>query len=270
MSHPTDILNRRANGRGVAIEAYPSAADLSIAERAIFQKLSPRLAGKRLLDIGVGGGRTTAFMLDLSRDYTAIDHCEGLVDVVKAKFRLDSVYYCDVCDMRRFADGTFDFALFSFNGLDYVSHEDRLKALGEINRVLADDGLFVFSSHNRNRINGRSKSSRSLPHEGIGTGTRFRHSLKSVLLTPRHWLKQRHETKTPEYAIINDDGPRYSLLTYYITPLRQVAQLESLRFAVESIYNFAGHAARTDDQSPWLYYLSSKRSSASEMAYLAR
>src|SRR5713226_8305950 len=148
MSGAMEAINRRAYGRGYALEAYGSAADLSIAERAIFQTLGPRITGKRLLDIGVGGGRTTGFMLELSRDYTAIDYCEGFVDAVKAKFGLDSVYCCDVRDMRRFADRAFDFVLFSFNGLDYVSHEGRLKALAEINRVLANGGLLVFSTHN--------------------------------------------------------------------------------------------------------------------------
>jgi SAM-dependent methyltransferase len=263
MSQAMDNLNRIAYGPGFALEAYASSANLSIAERAIFQALGPRIAGKRLLDIGVGGGRTTAFMLELSRDYTAIDYCEGFVDVVKAKFGLDSVYCCDVRDMSRFADEAFDFVMFSFNGLDYVSHEGRLKSLAEINRVLRRDGLFVFSSHNRNRPNGRPRPRLLIDGEAIAAGRWLKSKLKTALLSPRHWLMRRYEVETSEYAIVNDDGLHYSLLTYYITLRKQIEQLESLQFTIEGIYNVAGRYAEDDDQSPWLYYVASKRSETS-------
>jgi SAM-dependent methyltransferase len=263
MNQAMDNLDRIAYGRGFALETYASLANLSIAERAIFQSLGPRIAGKRLLDIGVGGGRTTAFMLELSRDYTAIDYCEGFVDVVKAKFGLNSVYCCDVRDMSRFADEAFDFVLFSFNGLDYVSHEGRLKALAEINRVLRRDGLFVFSSHNRNRSEGRPKPRLVNDGETIVAGRWLKSKLKAALLSPRHWLMRRYEVETSEYAIVNDDGRYYSLLTYYITLQKQIEQLKSLQFAVEGVYNVAGQFAGDNDQSPWLYYLASKRSDTS-------
>ena len=52
--------------------------------------------------------------------------------------------------MNEFKDEEFDYIIFSFNGLDSINHEDRLKGLREIYRVLKQDCLFVFSSHNRN------------------------------------------------------------------------------------------------------------------------
>ncbi len=45
-------------------------------------------------------------------------------------------------------DNSFDFVLFSFNGMDSFSHKDRIAALGEIRRVLRNDGIFYFLSHN--------------------------------------------------------------------------------------------------------------------------
>jgi ubiquinone/menaquinone biosynthesis C-methylase UbiE len=53
--------------------------------------------------------------------------------------------------MPAFENETFDFVMFSFNGLDYLSHSDRLLALGEIRRVLKPAGLLLFSSHNAER-----------------------------------------------------------------------------------------------------------------------
>jgi SAM-dependent methyltransferase len=255
-AHVMDTLNHHAYASRLAAGAYGREASLSIAERVILEQLRPRLVGKRLLDIGVGGGRTTPFLLELSRQYTAIDYSERLVNLVRTKFGLDSVYCCDVRDMSRFADGTFDFILFSFNGLDYVPHNGRLIALGEIYKVLVRGGLFLFSSHNRHG----SDEARP-PDNGSGRKTitkSFVHNLRTVLLMPRHWRMRRHEIETAEYAILNDKGLRYSLLTYYIAVPNQIAQLERLGFSVEGVYDVQGRAAGDDDRSSWIHYLVSK------------
>jgi ubiquinone/menaquinone biosynthesis C-methylase UbiE len=254
--HVMDSVNRDAYDSALATEAYDREGDLSIAERVILKQVRARVLGKRILDIGVGGGRTTRFLLELSRKYTAIDYSEQLVNLVKTKFGLNSVYCCDARDMGRFPDESFDFILFSFNGLDYVPHNGRLTALNEIHRVLGYGGMYLFSSHNRNQ------SRQALPpteRSSRGSLTKsVKSTLKSMLLMPRHWRMRRYEVETAEYAIRNDSGLRYSLLTYYITIRSQIAQLESLGFSVEGIFDARGHAAESDDRSPWIHYLVSK------------
>src|ERR1700736_6917585 len=105
-----DAINRKAYAGRFARKIYDRTTGLSTAERVILEKLRSQVAHKRLLDIGVGGGGTTPFLLELSRDYTAIDYSESLVGIVRTKYRLDSVYCCDVRDMSRFANEAFDFA----------------------------------------------------------------------------------------------------------------------------------------------------------------
>uniref|UniRef100_UPI00146F81A2 class I SAM-dependent methyltransferase n=1 Tax=Kuenenia stuttgartiensis TaxID=174633 RepID=UPI00146F81A2 len=68
----------------------------------------------------------------------------------KEKFANTTFLHHDVRNMKIFEDDTFDFVLFSYNGLDSMGNNNRLKTLKEIHRILKKDGVFVFSSHNRN------------------------------------------------------------------------------------------------------------------------
>lgn len=61
---------------------------------------------------------------------------------------LGTFVICEGRDLSQFRTASFDLILFSFNGIDYLSHAGRLKALTEIRRVLAIGGVFVFSSDN--------------------------------------------------------------------------------------------------------------------------
>ncbi len=175
---------------------------------------------------------------------------------MKLKFGLDSVYCCDVRDMSRFPDQSFDFILFSFNGLDCIAHQGRLRALAEIRRVLKHAGIFVFSSHNRSHLDE--------PHNAVATRVRyslmtsFKRNIWRVLLAPRHLRLRRHEVTTSEYAIVNDGGLRYSLLLYYISVRSQIDQLKKLGFSVEGVFDTQGDPAQEDDHSPWIHYVVSK------------
>jgi SAM-dependent methyltransferase len=251
-----DAANHRAYSSRLAVKAYTDDRGLSIAEQRILERLRPRLTDKKLLDIGVGGGRTTPYLLSLSRDYCAIDYSDKLVRLTKAKFGLDSVYCCDARDMRRFNDQTFDFVMFSFNGIDYIAHEGRLAALREIRRVLRTDGMFLFSSHNRNGL--IASASATAGPNTKGFRGRLKRAVKRVLLLPRHRRMRRGQVQCEDYAIINDEGLRYSLLTYYVTPRCQRGQLEMAGFQVEGVYNAEGLSADDDDRSLWIHYLAAK------------
>lgn len=254
-----DAQNHQAFNSPFAIKTYTELEGLAPAEVAVLERLKPRISGKALLDIGVGAGRTTAFLLKVSRDYTAIDYSEVLVRQARKRFGLDSIYCCDVRDMSRFSDGRFDFVFFSFNGLDCISHEGRLKALGEIRRVLRPEGIFLFSSHNRANLEDLSNAS--------GQYTKAQ-SLKrgvwKMLLLPRRLRLRRHETLTSEYAIVNDSGLHYSLLLYYITIRSQIAQLQRLGFSLEAVCDMQGAPPDDDNRAPWIHYLVTKSSAISE------
>src|ERR1700687_1673139 len=54
-----DTLNHTAYEGRFALKTYSDPRGLMPAESAILESLRPRIVGKTLLDIGVGGGRTT-------------------------------------------------------------------------------------------------------------------------------------------------------------------------------------------------------------------
>lgn len=243
-------VNRRAYDSLAAAQAYSRGDELSLPERTVLARLSPQLQGGKLLDLGVGAGRTTPALLRISRNYTGLDYSPRLAELAKRRTGVRTIYCGDACDMRDlFEDERFDFALFSFNGIDYMPHDSRIAALAEIHRVLRPGGWFFFSSHNRAAINKRARA--------IG----LKAQLKKVAFLPRHWRLRRLESETAEYAVLNDSGLRYSLLTYYIEVSAQIAQLTAVDFDFVAAYDTSGLPVAEDLESPFIHYLATKTKS---------
>ncbi len=238
---------------------YDRQDGLLLPERVILERLRTELTNRRLLDIGVGGGRTTRFLLEISPHYTGIDYSPQFVSLVRRKFSLDTVFHCDARDMRRFGDAAFDFVMFSFNGLDYVDHEGRLAALREVHRVLAPGGAFVFSTHNRSwREVGKLPWQRS-PKWRAGF---VRDCVTAIVHSGRRRRMKQLEQRTPEYAILNDLAHDYSLLHYHIAIPDQVRQLAALGFGATVPYNMSGRSVSDDTDDGTTYFLTRKTPTA--------
>jgi ubiquinone/menaquinone biosynthesis C-methylase UbiE len=132
------------------VNTYAQATELQPAERELFNKhLRPNIS---ILDIGVGGGRTTAYLAAPSDQYVGIDYSEEMVRACRSRYPSQRFELCDASDLTMFADKSFDAVVFSFNGIDTLGPEGRSRCFSEVARVLADDGKFIFSSHNARRL----------------------------------------------------------------------------------------------------------------------
>ena len=140
--------NARAYRRAGIVAGYAGRDDLHEGEARLLGRIGP-LDGVRMLDIGVGGGRTTAYFFDRVASYNGIDYSPELVAATRSRFPRADVIEGDARDLAGFPDASFDLVLFSFNGIDYISDAGRRRVLREAKRVLAPGGTFLFSTHNR-------------------------------------------------------------------------------------------------------------------------
>ena len=117
----------------------------------------------------------------------------------------------------------FDFILASSNGLDYMPHNDRLKALKEIKRVGKKGGYFFFSSHNLLGIDRLLEVKLSLNPISMS-----KNLIAYVLLKLLN--KDFSKLKKEKYTFINDGANQFRLSTYYVQPKEQIKQLENIGF----------------------------------------
>ena len=120
---------------------------LTPCERLLFETYIP--VESAILDLGVGGGRTTGFLAARASRYVGVDYSSAMVKACQDKFPGLEFVTADAADLSIFRDGSFDAVVFSFNGIDYVLPEDRRRSSWEhVYRVLKPGGRLIFSCHN--------------------------------------------------------------------------------------------------------------------------
>ncbi len=114
--------NQKTYASAQIVNYYRSLNALQPAEQMILDRLSPSLSNLKMLDIGVGAGRTTQYFCDQTAEYIGIDSSPEMIAACQNRFSQSplknanvSFEVCDARDMNCFADDTFDFILFSFN-----------------------------------------------------------------------------------------------------------------------------------------------------------
>ncbi|MCG6116859.1 MAG: class I SAM-dependent methyltransferase [Aquimonas sp.] len=233
---------------------YAGQQQLQPAERMILARLAPLLQERPVLDLGVGAGRTTPHLRALTQRYVGIDISPEMVASARRSFPGVSF---EVGDARAlpFADGSFDFVLFSFNGIDHADQADRLRILAEIHRLLTPGGWFAFQTHNR---------------EVRWPGLRDR--LRAVLprlQQPRSWLRfpiaavralgehlRGHDVAEPsetfaDHVMLRDSSRGYTVTYYAISLPAQLAQLQAAGFESVQAFDLAGEPIGERGSQEW-------------------
>lgn len=252
-----DQINRRVyHGDGVTHQ-YAHSQTLNVAETIALLKYHDLFAGRDVLDIGVGTGRTTRYLNLLARRYVAIDYSPVMIDYMHRAMPDVASMLGDARDLSMFERGEFDFVFAPNNVIDALSHRDRLQCLQEIHRVLKPGGLLVFSSHNRELRPELRTPSVEWSRNPVDSVLRIRNWVRSMSNRARLESYQREE---PDYALFCDAGHDYSCLHYYIDQRTQRRQLREQGFEVLEVIAPDGRFLLEGDgtvESHWLLYVAS-------------
>lgn len=222
-----------------SVRAFHDSKELFPAERAALDRYGKAIKSARVLDIGIGKGRTTGHLAGVSAQYTGIDYSSEMVRCAKARFPDVDLRVMDARDLSIFSSASFEIAIFSYNGIDYAGHADRLLILREIHRVLVQGGVLLFSSHNRNSpiVPPRAIANLELSADTSKLVKGVFGYLRGLVHGARMRRLERYEA---DYALCNDCACHYRLLTYYITPEAQRVQLEQLGFHGIDAFDLVG------------------------------
>jgi SAM-dependent methyltransferase len=235
---------------------------------------APLIRSQRVLDIGVGGGRTVGLLALLTDHYIGVDYSPEMVAACRARYPTKDFRVVDARDMSRFEDGSFEFVFFSHNGIDTVGEQDRKRIYQEVHRVLTEDGLFAFST-----LNKEGRSYKESPFQLHRPGQPFDRSLRAAALlifrnaTDPHRLARRYRNwRLAKRARVEGDGwamcalavRDFILTNHFVTLERLRAELGEADFSVITLFgsdSFGGALlpAATTKRSDSFYAVVRKR-----------
>ena len=197
-----------------AVEIYTEKKKLFKAEELIFKEYLQTPC--KILDLGCGAGRTTRYLKDMGHDVIGIDIANMQIEQAM-RLHPDIDFRVGDATKLKFKDQTFDFVLFSFNGLDCIYPEtERIEAMKQIYSVLNPGGGFIFSSHDLSFVRNNKRNWRR---------------------KPRHYKNFYYKERTV-YG---------NLIMYYGTRARNLNTLRSVGFKDPKYYEAFGKG--------WRYYV---------------
>jgi ubiquinone/menaquinone biosynthesis C-methylase UbiE len=240
--------------------------------------------GAAVLDLGVGGGRTTPYLSRGASRYVGVDYASEMIRVCRGKYPDLEFIEADASDLSAIPSSSFDAVVIAFNGLDYViPDEKRALCCVECHRLLKPGGVLLFSSHNPRAIFVRPTWNR----ERVRTAARAfagrlrfmeQPAILALSLAAGMRASLRAGWGSLKRAIVRIPSPAFwrgegylldsahgGLTTHCWVPSRAVAELEKHQFRMEKVlgndYPHAGGQYITD----WYYYVFFKSSAVGEV-----
>jgi len=236
------------------VRTYSRQHRLFAAEQTILGLLLDGLQTCRMLDLGVGAGRTPGHFAPRVKEYVGVDNSPAMVEICRRKFNRHANATFLVGDARHldFADGRFDFLLFSFNGLDSMDQPDRERVFREMKRVLRNDGILCFSTHNTRGLQKIYSFQFHLDPRRLWWECK-RHRLVQKVNGPASLFSDK------EWFSIKDGAYEFRLSVIYVRPELQIRQLEEMGFRDVAVFSERGLALCEEEvrrnTDLWLYYL---------------
>ena len=217
---------------------------LCAAETMILLRWRDAFAGKRVLDLGVGSGRTTRFLLPFAADYTGVDFSPNMLARCQRDFPTAKLRQLDIRELGQLAGERYDFVMASWAVLDALSPEDRAASLARIATLVAPGGVFVLSAHNREAsLAGRAPRLVWSPRPD-----RLARELWHFAIARWNYARLRGlRRETAEYALFNDMAHHWRGVFYYISREAQIAQLDAVGFDTREVIGEDGRAVGPRD-----------------------
>ena len=234
---------------------YARLREIIPVERAVFETYKRLLQQGDVLDIGIGGGRTTSYLLPVSKNYTGIDYSESFIATVKHNYPDAAFFVMDARDLSGFKNESFDLVNFSFNGIDYVDKEGREKIISEVTRILKPGGIFFFSTHNKNH---RNFNTSPWLNKNNSLFTNIKTFIKLLPFFAKKRKQKREEIFTEDYAIINDSAHNYGLMTFYTSPELLRKQLLDAGLSEVVFLAKTGEERSDADLDDWIFATAKK------------
>lgn len=241
---PIGEHNREQFDATDVVDDYRRMAGLTPCEDVLFDAHVP--LGARILDLGVGTGRTTPWLVARGTSYVGIDYAPAMVEAALDLHPGVDLRVGDAADLSAFGDGAFDAVVFSYNGIDYLDDDARARCLDEIHRVLVPGGTYVFSTHNPRALLVPSKDTgaprpKRLAAGAVMTGRRLVKRLPHPVFRRGHgWVL---------------DHVRGGLRTHMATPEHVERELVAHGFTPVARRNGDAPARPSSLRTPWWYYV---------------
>lgn len=235
-------------------------------ERAAIEWVASRTRGQPILDVGVGAGRTVPMLTALSSDYTAVDYTHRLIDLCKERHPGLDLRWMDARDMSALPSGHYAFVQFSWNGIDCVDYDDRMRILQEMKRVTRPGGLILFSSHNREGPGYREPFSRIFPvftFNPLKLGVRTMRTLRRLPAASYNYLRHARLTRDFDgYSIATAAAHNFGIVIVYTTLAHERRQIADLGLELEAVFGSTDTQRIPDDAASsdawWLHFVARK------------
>ncbi len=252
----------RAYNDSRVVDSYVRMSFIAVNELRVLAECWPWIVGRSVLDIGVGAGRTIPYLHPFASRYVAIDYSAAMARSCRQRFPDVDTRVGDARDLA-FPDGSFSFVLFSYNGIDTVHPSERGRVLTEAFRVLQPGGVFAFSTHNLNFLDGRLPGFRLkrvvFSRNPLTLAARAFEVLRSGLAGYRNYKRlAKDQFIGQHYARVNEDVHDYSLLNCYAAPATTVRELQGAGFGNIRLIGRDGRPATERSRDQWLYFIASK------------
>ena len=254
---------------------YAGLSQISPCECVLFETYIR--SGAAVLDLGVGGGRTTPYIAPRCSKYLGLDYATEMVRVCQTKFPNLEFRIGDASDLLDIPSVWFDAVVAAFNVVDYVlPAEDRIRCWQQCYRVLKPGGVLIFSSHNPRAVLVRPEWNRKrvrkvslnvapaggliekLVYAALNSGAAVIASLRAVGATLYRLMCKCHHAafwRGEGYVV---DPAHGGLLTHCWVPGRVVAELEKCGFRTLKVLGADYPRSSGQYWTDWYYYVVSK------------